>query len=309
MCSHIPVEAAVDIVVIAVAAVADRGIYMKKRVLISILIMLMTILMITPTFAIVKPTDDFCIADYADIFSESTENEIIEANAVLERDCNSAQIVFVTVESLDGYIAEEYALKINSEWDVKSKSEDNGILFLFAAEESKVGLVIGSDIKSTFNGYMNEAILKHDLQTSLEKGECDKAVSALIPELVNWFKGYYDGSIAHVSNNLTSETPINITRYPEYADEIEAYYDSIQNKQSKWYNSEFFYEFVFFMIGVAVYLITSSIQSIRYFHKYYNETGESKPKFRIYHIWKGPHLYYMDKKGFGGGINILDGDD
>lgn len=282
---------------------------MKKRILTIALIMLMTVLLITPAFAIVEPTAEFYVADYADILSESTENEIIEANAILERDCNGAQTIFVTVESLDGYIAEEYALKIKFEWDVKKTSENNSIIFLFAAEENEVGIVIGSDIKSTFNVYMNEATLKYDLQTSLEKGECDEAVSTLIPELVNWFHGYYDGSIAHVSNNLATESPSHTTLYPEYADEIEAYRDSIQNKQPKWYDSHLFSVFVLFIIGVAVYLITSSIQSIRYFYKYYKETGEPKPKFRIYHIWKGPHLYYMDKKGFGGGIIIFSDDD
>ncbi|MGN0572452.1 MAG: TPM domain-containing protein, partial [Acutalibacteraceae bacterium] len=64
-----------------------------------------------------KPTNDFFVNDFADVIDEETENDIMAIGASLYKQ-TTAQVVVVTVDSLDGYDVDEYALELGREWGV-----------------------------------------------------------------------------------------------------------------------------------------------------------------------------------------------
>jgi uncharacterized protein len=81
-----------------------------RKILASVLLfVLLAAMLITPALAIVEPTEEFYVADYAGVLSDSTKENIVNYNGYLEQSMNGAQIVVVSVEYLDGMYSDEYA--------------------------------------------------------------------------------------------------------------------------------------------------------------------------------------------------------
>ena len=76
---------------------------MKRRYLSLLLaVFLAAAVLCVPALAVVDKSDSFYVADYANVLSADTESTIINDNGALEKQCNGAQIVVVTVDYLDG---------------------------------------------------------------------------------------------------------------------------------------------------------------------------------------------------------------
>ncbi len=61
------------------------------------------------------PSTDFYVADYAEVLSEETESEIVVENDALYRE-TGAQIVIVTMETLDGADIADFTYDLFAEW-------------------------------------------------------------------------------------------------------------------------------------------------------------------------------------------------
>ena len=76
-----------------------------------------------------KPTSNFFVNDFVNIIDDVDESEMMNIGADLYEQ-TTAQIVVVTVDSLDGYDVDEYALELGREWGVGSKETNNGVVIL-----------------------------------------------------------------------------------------------------------------------------------------------------------------------------------
>jgi uncharacterized protein len=97
-----------------------------------------------PAGAVVQRSEEYYVADYAQVLSDDIEQKIISSNVDLEQKCEGAQIVVVTVEYLDGMYADEYAMRLFNDWGVGSREKNNGMLLLLATEEKKCWLTTGA---------------------------------------------------------------------------------------------------------------------------------------------------------------------
>ena len=77
-------------------------------------------------FAIVKPTSEFYVNDYADLLDLNTKNYIIDMNQKLCHE-TGAQIVVVTVPDLEGNSLEEYATELFRNFGIGNKTKNNGV--------------------------------------------------------------------------------------------------------------------------------------------------------------------------------------
>ncbi len=89
-----------------------------------------------------KPTDRFFVNDFANVIDSSAEDEIYSRSASLYKQ-TTAQVVVVTVNTLDGMEPYEYALELGREWGVGSKEDDNGVVVLLAKEEREIYIAVG----------------------------------------------------------------------------------------------------------------------------------------------------------------------
>ena len=107
---------------------------MKKKIISILLALLILSATCTCAFAVVEQSAQYYVADYADVLSDTTEENIISLNANLESYCEGAQIVIVTVDYMDGMYADEYAIQLFNDWGVGDATANNGMLFLFAVK-------------------------------------------------------------------------------------------------------------------------------------------------------------------------------
>jgi len=115
---------------------------MKKIFSIVAIAILLIFSFIPSLFAIVEPTSDFYVNDYADILSEETE-KFIQDNSIALNDGTTAQIVVVTVKSLDGKSIEEYATELFRSFGIGDKEKNNGLLILLSIEERLCKIEVG----------------------------------------------------------------------------------------------------------------------------------------------------------------------
>ena len=114
-----------------------------KKINVFLIISLLVLSLSFSSFAIniPDPTNDFFVNDFADVISEENEQEIMKIGADLYEQ-TSAQVVVVTVDSLDGYEVDEYALELGREWGVGSK-ENNGVVLLLSVNDREVTIQVG----------------------------------------------------------------------------------------------------------------------------------------------------------------------
>ena len=181
-------------------------------VLLAIFILLLSTL---SAMAFPEPTEDFYVADYAEVLSDATENMIISKNDLLFAQ-TGAQIVVVTVRYLeDGYYADEYAVKLFNDWGVGDSEKNNGILLLLVTEEGKGWLTQGSGIESRLSNDDVNTMLEKYFWKKFDKGDFDGAVETLFGELIEWYEDTYNftlGDSSYVDTSSTSKSSASTSK-------------------------------------------------------------------------------------------------
>ena len=107
-----------------------------------LILILLSLVFLPSVKAIVKPTSNFYINDYANILSSETEEYILNKSVALNN-VDGTQIVVVTVPNLEGMTLESYATKLFREFGIGDKDKNNGLLLLLALEEREFRVEVG----------------------------------------------------------------------------------------------------------------------------------------------------------------------
>ncbi len=100
----------------------------------------------TITMQYPEPTSSFYIDDYSSVFTQDTEDYIMD-QALALNEATKAQIVVVSVPSTQDDSLETYSYKLANEWGIGDKELDNGVLILFTTTEPHVRLEIGKGLE------------------------------------------------------------------------------------------------------------------------------------------------------------------
>lgn len=89
-----------------------------------------------------EPTSNFFVNDFAEVIDDEVETELQAIGEDIYEQ-TTAQVVVVTVDSLDGYEVGEYALELGREWGVGSADADNGVVLLMSVSDRQVTIQVG----------------------------------------------------------------------------------------------------------------------------------------------------------------------
>lgn len=84
--------------------------------------------------------------DFASVI-DSEYKQQIQNEAVLLYEKTGAQVVIVTINSLDGESLEEYANLLFREWGIGSSEKDNGVLMLVSVGDRLSRIEVGYGLK------------------------------------------------------------------------------------------------------------------------------------------------------------------
>ena len=106
------------------------------------LIVILSNMTSTTLAAVVSPTSDFYVNDNAGVLTRETKQYIMDTNVELQKK-TGAQIVVVTVKSLNGMSIEDYAYQLFNSWGIGDKNKDNGLLLLCSYGDREFRVEVG----------------------------------------------------------------------------------------------------------------------------------------------------------------------
>lgn len=131
------------------------------------------------------------VNDNANIIDPSIENQI---NVILT-DLNNktgAQVLVVTVPSLNGYSIEDYANELFNTIGIGDKERNDGVLLLISSGDARVRLEIGVGLESILTDSVCGRILDADFVPYRAKNDYNSAVLNTITSVSEKITNYYD---------------------------------------------------------------------------------------------------------------------
>lgn len=148
-----------------------------QRGMILLLTAFLLICQAIPVFAVNIPrhTDDFYVNDFSGILSAETKNQIMKVNLELNKK-TGAQVVVVTMDTLDGEDLEIFATDLFRAYGIGDSNKNNGVLFLLVKEDREVRIEVGYGLEGAINDANAGRILDTYVVPYLEKDRWDEGV-------------------------------------------------------------------------------------------------------------------------------------
>lgn len=238
---------------------------MKKNILILLLVLITAVSFIFPASAVVDKSEEYYVADYADVFSQSFEDWIVSFNGDLEYYCSGAQLVVVTVDYLDGMYSDEYAMTLFNNWGVGNASDNNGMLLLLAVKENKAWLTVGKGISlssSKIDDYFEDYFWD-----DFDRGNYQDATESMVNALLGWYADYYGLESAQ------PDADMNVNPAPERS------------------NGSNFFSIILIVLLIIIILGTINSSSRRAHNNYYRSRGMDIPPYFWWYMF-APRVHY-----------------
>jgi uncharacterized protein len=127
-----------------------------------------------------KPTD--YVSDYAHVLSPESIAQLDSICAQLDHSQANSQIAVVTVQSLNGDDAADYANELEDKWKMGKKGSDKGVLVLLAVGDHKYRIDVGYGLE----GILNDAKvgdIGREMVPYLRSGDYDSAVTLAVGQV------------------------------------------------------------------------------------------------------------------------------
>ncbi|MGI6270623.1 MAG: TPM domain-containing protein [Candidatus Howiella sp.] len=160
---------------------------MKKIYAVFVAAYLFFLLLTMPASAAVsypQPTDNFFVNDFANVVDPSAEAAMQTQGEKLYYACK-AQVVVVTVESLQGSDIESYSIGLAREWGIGDQDKDNGVLLLLSVQDRKVRVEVGYGLEGALPDSKTGRILDTYGTDSFSANDFSTGLQAVYDSLVN----------------------------------------------------------------------------------------------------------------------------
>lgn len=167
---------------------------MKKKILITAYVFLiLSVLSGMTCFSsaadLPKPTSNFFVNDFAGVIDSSTEQEIQNAAVQLYEKSGGAQVVVVTIDSLEGESLEMYAARLFREWGIGSAKENNGVLILISVTDRLSRIEVGYGLEGALPDGKTGRIQDNYMLPAFREGDYSSGILggflAIIQEVYN----------------------------------------------------------------------------------------------------------------------------
>ncbi|EGO64874.1 TPM domain-containing protein [Acetonema longum] len=150
---------------------------MKKRIAWLILLLVLVVVSTVAAEPQIppKPTNSLYVQDYAGILSNDAKTRINRLGAQLDAK-TKAQVVVVTVNSVEGAALEEYSLAILRQWGIGDKTLNNGVLLLVAAGDRQSRIEVGYGLEGRLPDAKTGRVQDEYMIPYFQKGDYEKGI-------------------------------------------------------------------------------------------------------------------------------------
>ncbi len=162
------------------------------------------LLFVVTARALPSHTGSFYINDFANILNQETKDYVFSSSKILDEK-TTAQIVVVTVESLEGQPLDDYAVNLGNQWGIGSKEKNNGLLILLALKERKVKVEIGRGLEGKMNDAKAGRFLDNYAVPYFNENNWDEGIKALYSVILSEVYSEYDMEVPEDVASVASE--------------------------------------------------------------------------------------------------------
>jgi uncharacterized protein len=149
-----------------------------------------------------QPTD--YVSDFAHVLSPEAIARIDSLCAQLDHSAANAQIAVVTVHTLEGDDAADYADQLETKWKIGRKGSDRGALILLAVNDHQRRIEVGYGLE----GILNDAKL----------GDIGRA---MVPDLrANDFDGAVTLAVGEVAQEIAADAHVTLNESESFSPEV-----------------------------------------------------------------------------------------
>ncbi|MGE5632376.1 MAG: TPM domain-containing protein [Caulobacteraceae bacterium] len=133
-----------------------------------------------------NPTPEFYSNDFANVLDSGTESDIVKLGEGTFKSTGGGQVVFVSIDSLNGSTIEEYSNALFNKWKIGTK--DKGVLFILSMKERKSRIEVGYGYEGVLTDIQSNKLLVKFSELNKEKG-IDEAVETIYSDIVSIVSG------------------------------------------------------------------------------------------------------------------------
>ena len=135
------------------------------------------------------------VVDLAGVMDNNVKTELNTLLHELEQK-TTAQVLILTVQSLDGQGVEEFALNTLTKWKLGQKGKDNGVLIVVAVQDHKYRLEIGYGLEGVLPDSLVGTIGRTYMVPYFRKGDYSTGIYAATLAVINTIAEHEGVSIA-----------------------------------------------------------------------------------------------------------------
>lgn len=140
------------------------------------------------------------VNDYAGMLDPEEESRIAARLEALEQG-NGAQVVVLTIPSLEGEVLEDYSLRVAETWGLGDEEVDNGLLFLIARDDRKLRLEVGYGLEGVIPDVLAGRILRNVVQPEFRAGRFAAGIETAVETIATAVEGGDVSSLARSSGS------------------------------------------------------------------------------------------------------------
>jgi len=137
------------------------------------------------------PTSSFYVQDYAGVISAETKARINNVGSQLAAK-TKAQVIVVTINTLQGTSTNDYALGILRQWGVGDKTLNNGVVMLVAVVDKQSRIEVGYGLEGALPDAKTGRIQDEYMIPYFQQSDYDKGIlngyQALVSEVAKEYK-------------------------------------------------------------------------------------------------------------------------
>jgi len=122
-----------------------------------------------------KPVTSIYVQDYAKVLSSQTKATINAYSSAIANK-TKAQIVVVTIPTLDGAALEDFSLDLMRQWGIGDKEKNNGVLLLVAVQDRQSRIEVGYGLEGALPDGLTGRIQDQSMLPLFKQGNYDKGV-------------------------------------------------------------------------------------------------------------------------------------
>jgi uncharacterized membrane protein YgcG len=116
-----------------------------------------------------RPEPFTFVTDQANLLSAADAKKL-EGGLRKYADNTGTQVVVVTVPSLNGTKAADYARQLGTAWGVGQRGKNNGIVVLLSGKEHQMSIEAGSGLRSAITPALTQRVMSQDMAPAFKQG-------------------------------------------------------------------------------------------------------------------------------------------